>query len=142
MSWSSSKLKMSTNRSSESILHEFIDKKITSGLSVKYVCDIIVVFKSMSRYASKVHDCAEPIRNVVLPKKNNNELRILNDEQQKLLKTSFNDGKHTQLAVMLDKSRNTSSLNIPDVIKYGKIPDDAKYEIENYFNYIIKKYGL
>lgn len=43
---------------------------------------------------------------------------------------------------LVDKSRNTSSVNIPDVIKYGKIPDDAKYEIENYFNYIIKKYGL
>ena len=41
-----------------------------------------------------------------------------------------------------DKSRNTSSVTIPDVIKYGKIPYDAKYEIENYFNYIIKKYGL
>ena len=43
---------------------------------------------------------------------------------------------------LVDKSRNTSSVNIPDVIKYGKIPDDAKYELENYFNYIIKKYGL
>ena len=43
---------------------------------------------------------------------------------------------------LVDRSRNTSSVNIPNVIKYGKIPDDAKYELENYFNYIIKKYGL
>ena len=43
---------------------------------------------------------------------------------------------------LVDRNCNTSSVNIPDVIKYGKIPDDAKHKLENYFNYIIKKYGL
>ena len=41
-----------------------------------------------------------------------------------------------------EKSRNTLSVTIPDVLKYGRIPNAAKYELENYFCYIIKKYGL
>ena len=39
-------------------------------------------------------------------------------------------------------SMNTSSVNIPDVFITERIPDAAKYELENYFAYIIKKYGL
>ena len=43
---------------------------------------------------------------------------------------------------LTEKSRNTASVVIPEVIKYGRVPDDARYELENYFHYIIKKYGL
>ena len=35
-----------------------------------------------------------------------------------------------------------SKLKIPDVLLKQKIPNDAKYEIENFFEYIKKKYGL
>jgi len=27
-------------------------------------------------------------------------------------------------------------------LKHGRIPNEAKYELENYFKYIMKKYGL
>lgn len=40
------------------------------------------------------------------------------------------------------KKNNVSKVAIPEVIRYEEIPDDAKYEVENYFKYIIKKYGL
>ena len=43
---------------------------------------------------------------------------------------------------LTEKSKNTASVTIPEVIKYGRIPTDAKYELENYFQYILKKYGL
>lgn len=33
-------------------------------------------------------------------------------------------------------------LDIPDVLMNHRIPTEAKYELENYFAYIIKKYGL
>ena len=92
---------MDYSKLSEDRLHEFITKKITSGLSSKYVCDIVVVFKSMSRYVAKVHNCSDPIRNVVLPKKDKKELSLLSEEQQKRLRIAHNDSKRTQLAVML-----------------------------------------
>lgn len=40
------------------------------------------------------------------------------------------------------KKKNTTNIVIPNCIKYGEIPENAKYELENYFKYIIKKYGL
>lgn len=40
------------------------------------------------------------------------------------------------------KNKNASNVVIPDTIKYGKIPEDAKYELENYFQYIRGKYGI
>ena len=40
------------------------------------------------------------------------------------------------------ESKNTSSVTLPEVLRYGRIPLDAKYELENYFQYIIKKYAL
>ena len=39
-----------------------------------------------------------------------------------------------------DKASN--SLQIPPILMSNKIPQKAKYELENYFQYIIKKYGL
>ncbi len=39
-------------------------------------------------------------------------------------------------------NKQTSGLEIPEALKYKRIPVDAKNELENYFEYIIKKYGL
>lgn len=38
--------------------------------------------------------------------------------------------------------KNISNLEIPSVFLTKKIPTEAKYELENYFQYIKKKYGL
>ncbi len=38
--------------------------------------------------------------------------------------------------------KNTSLVHIPDVILSKRVPDAARYEIENYLAYIVKKYGL
>lgn len=38
--------------------------------------------------------------------------------------------------------KETQGLEIPDVLVNQRIPTEAKYELENYFSYIIKKYGL
>lgn len=43
---------------------------------------------------------------------------------------------------LTSQSKNTSGVDIPAIIKYGRIPLQAKYELENYFQYIIKQYGL
>ncbi len=41
-----------------------------------------------------------------------------------------------------DTSKNTSSLIIPETLKYQRIPVEAKYELDNFMQYIVKKYGL
>lgn len=52
------------------------------------------------------------------------------------------DKKKRVVFRLADESKNTSSIVIPEVLKYQRIPTEAKYELENYFKYIIKKYGL
>lgn len=67
------------------MLHNFIDKKIKSGLSAKYVSDIIIVFKSMAKYISKVHGFGNHIADVVLPKSEKKDMKLLSESQQKKL---------------------------------------------------------
>ena len=40
------------------------------------------------------------------------------------------------------ENNDKGSVDIPDVIKYQHIPNSAKYEIENFLDHIIGKYGL
>lgn len=52
------------------------------------------------------------------------------------------EGRRRVTFVRTENCRNTASVLIPEIIRYGRVPDDAKYELENYFRYIVKKYGL
>lgn len=82
-------------------IHNFIGSKLRNGLSPKYVSDIIIVFKSMSKYISKTHRCYDPIKDVSLPKRENKKTELLSDTQQQKLKSLSHDKKRTSLAVML-----------------------------------------
>ena len=83
-------------------LHDFIDRKTKDGLSPKYIGDIVIAFKSMAKYVSKVHACNDPLDNVVLPKKERKSNTLLNDEQQRRLCSSISDiSDSTKLGVML-----------------------------------------
>lgn len=67
------------------MLHNFIESKLKIGLSAKYVSDIIIVFKSMTKYISRVHRFRNPIADVVLPKTEKKEMNLFSDIQQKKL---------------------------------------------------------
>jgi len=58
------------------------------------------------------------------------------------IRTLHLEGKRRVVFRLASKSKNTASVEIPEVLKYGRIPNEAKYELENYFKYIMKKYGL
>ncbi|MCD7920561.1 MAG: exodeoxyribonuclease III [Clostridiales bacterium] len=52
------------------------------------------------------------------------------------------DGRKRVVFHITSDNKNTSAVVIPEVLKYQRIPNEAKYELENYFQYILKKYGL
>lgn len=84
------------------LLHAFIDDKLTSGLSPKYVSDIIVVFKSMAKYIAKVHGVRNILSDVVLPKFTHEEKELLTSiQQQKLCKYLLSNLNKTSLCVLL-----------------------------------------
>ena len=47
-----------------------------------------------------------------------------------------------QRVIFKKEMSNVSALKIPPALLEQKIPDKAKYEIEDYLKYVIKKYGL
>ncbi len=66
-------------------LTKFIERKKESGLSVRYISDILVLIKGLYKFASKVYGIHNPIAFFQLPKKKKTEINILNDSQQQLL---------------------------------------------------------
>ncbi len=58
------------------------------------------------------------------------------------IKNLYLEGKRRVVFRLAIDSKNTSSVVLPAVLKYQRIPLAAKYELENYFKFIINKYDL
>ena len=83
-------------------VYDFIVDKRSKGLSNKYISDLIIVLKNMTRYASKVHCCVNAIADVELPKKEKHELDLYNKSEQSRLKSALlKDMDITKLSIML-----------------------------------------
>ncbi|MBP3855114.1 MAG: site-specific integrase [Ruminiclostridium sp.] len=61
---------------------EFIDRKLKSGLSARYVSDIVVLLKSIFRYASRTYGIKNPTEAIAMSKRTKTEIEILNSDQQ------------------------------------------------------------
>lgn len=84
------------------MIHGFIDNKLKSGLSAKYVCDIIIVFKSMAKYIARVHGFRNILADVILPKVQKKEMNLLTGNQQKqLCNYLLNNFNNTSLCVLM-----------------------------------------
>ena len=64
------------------MLNNFIQEKLDSGLSAKYVSDIVIAFKSMSKYSAKIHGFHNILADVELPKVHRSEAVLLTRNQQ------------------------------------------------------------
>ncbi len=83
-------------------VHNFIKTKLDEGLSSKYVGDIIIIFKSMAKYISRIHCYVNRLENVILPKKEKNDMKLLSkSEQEKLSKFAMNKTDNTKLGILL-----------------------------------------
>ena len=84
------------------MLNSYIEDKLNSGLSAKYVSDIIIVFKSMAKYTAKIHGFRNILADVTLPKVHRKEMQLLSPVQQrKLCNYLLNDLNPTSMCVLL-----------------------------------------
>ncbi|MCM1059361.1 MAG: site-specific integrase [Eubacterium sp.] len=67
------------------ILNDFVDEKLRSGLSAKYVCDICRVVKSITKFARVKLGYADKAELLSLPKCEKRESKTLTSVQQNLL---------------------------------------------------------
>lgn len=64
----------------------FMQEKLDGGLSPRYVADIMVLLKTVFKYARREYSILNPFENIVMPKSTKCEVRILTDSEQKKLK--------------------------------------------------------
>ncbi len=76
-------------------IYAFIESKLKSGLSARYVTDIIVLMKSIYRYACREYAVRSVLDGIILPRKKRNEVKVLNKEQQKTLSSYLNTNRST-----------------------------------------------
>lgn len=84
------------------MLNAFIETKINSGLSSKYVSDIIMVFKTMAKYADKIYGFRNILANISIMKEPTDELLLLTPfQQRRLCGFLLNNLNKTTLCVLL-----------------------------------------
>lgn len=84
------------------MINSYIQRKLDAGLSAKYVSDIVIVFKTMAKYAAKIHGFRNMLTDVTLPKVYRKEKPLLSSIQQwKLCKYLTENPSHTALCILL-----------------------------------------
>ena len=63
-------------------LHKFISDKLKGGLSSNYVADIVILLKSVMKFAVNHYNIRNRIAEVVLPKRKRAEVNLLSKSQQ------------------------------------------------------------
>lgn len=81
--------KLKISELSPKMVYDFIQNKMSDGLTAKYVADMIVILKSLAKYAAKVYHCYNPIADVELPKVEKREMKLYSKEQQGVLKNTL-----------------------------------------------------
>ena len=83
-------------------VYAFIGRKLESGLSARYVADIVVLLKSVFKYARREHNIAYVFDDIIMPKCVPPQVRLLDADQQKSLKAYISkDLDLTKLGIML-----------------------------------------
>lgn len=66
-------------------IYSFISEKQKAGFSPRYIADMVVLMKSIFKYAARTYHIANPMDGIVLPKKKVPEIRLLDESEQKTL---------------------------------------------------------
>lgn len=78
--------------------YRFMQNKLDEELSPRYVADIIVLLKTVFKYAQREYSIANPFYNIVMPKCSKPEVRLLTDNEQKKLRAYLNE-HHNSIAI-------------------------------------------
>ena len=81
-------------------VYDFMEEKLGNGLSARYVNDLMVVLKSIFRYAAREYHINNVIDGIIMPKKSKPEINIMSKEEQ------------NRLANYISNNCNTSTLGV------------------------------
>ncbi len=66
-------------------IYSFISEKQKEGLSSRYIADIIILIKTIFKYAVKIYQIFNPLDGIMLPKKKSSEVQLLDETEQNKL---------------------------------------------------------
>lgn len=86
-------------------IYDFIASKQNAGLSNRYISDILIMMKSVFKYASKTYHFLNPLDGIALPKQQKPEIELLDEKQQaKLQRYIAENPNHSTLGIALSMS--------------------------------------
>lgn len=74
-------------------IYAFIERKMKSGLSARYIADIIVLMKSIYRYACREYAVRNVLDSIIMPKRQRKEVRVLTKDEQRKLSAYLNSNR-------------------------------------------------
>lgn len=85
-------------------VYQFIREKQDSGLSNRYITDILILMKSVLKYAARTYCIVNPMDGLIMPKKQKTEIRLLTSaEEQQLMQIISENQNLTTLGIALAK---------------------------------------
>ena len=86
-------------------VYAFIELEQQKGLSNRYVADIIILMKSIFKYAARTYHITNPMDSVMLPRKKWPEIKLLDEMQQIKLQEYISENQNrTTLGIALSMS--------------------------------------
>lgn len=66
-------------------IYDFIAEKQKAGFSPRYIADIVILMKTIFKYAVRTYQIFNPLDGIILPKKKSPEIQLLDEAEQKTL---------------------------------------------------------
>lgn len=86
-------------------IYAFISAKQKDGLSIRYIADIVILMKTMFKYAVRTYHIFNPMDGIILPKKKSPEIQLLDNTEQKQLQKYVSEHQNrSTLGVALSMS--------------------------------------
>ena len=86
-------------------IYHFIAEKQKEGLSNRYITDIIILMKSLFKYAVRTYHIFNPLDGIILPKKKKAEIQLLDETEQNILQQYIAENQNkTTLGIALSMS--------------------------------------
>lgn len=94
-------------------IYSFISEKQQAGFAPRYIADMVVLMKSVFRYAERTYQIANPLDGIILPKKKQPEIQLLDEVEQKTLQQYI--GQHQNRSTLGVAIALTGGLRIGEI---------------------------
>lgn len=94
-------------------IYDFIADKQNAGFSPRYIADIVILMKTVFKYAVRTYHIFNPLDGIVLPKKKSPEIQLLDEVEQKTLQQYI--GAHQNRSTMGTALSMTTGLRIGEL---------------------------